>query len=199
MTIEEKIAHLQAASMEEARAEGNAITKQHRDALEHLFEEHREEAIRQSETRIKAETTNAKQQLNMATSKAQIELKRELSKTQSELKRQLFQEVNQLMKEYMITEDYRRLLITHIEKAARFANGEPLTIYINPSDADKKEYLEEHTGLTLTVSKEDFTGGIRAVIHGRNILIDHSFKGAVESEYENFLFEGSFEGGVGVE
>ncbi len=190
MTIEEKIAHLQAASMEEARAEGNAIMNQHRDALEHLFEEHRAEAVRQSETRIKAETTNARQQLNMAISKAQIELKRELGKTQNELKKQLFMEVDQLMKEYMITEDYKRLLISYIEKAAKFANGEELTIYINPTDEDKKAYLEEHTGLTLTVSKEDFTGGIRAVIHRRNILIDYSFKGALESERAKFLFEG---------
>lgn len=190
MTIEEKIAHLQAASMEEARAEGNAIMNQHRDALEHLFEEHRAEAVRQSETRIKAETTNARQQLNMATSKAQIELKRELSKIQNELKKQLFMEVDQLMKEYMITEDYKRLLISYIEKAAKFANGEELTIYINPTDEGKKAYLEEHTGLTLTVSKEDFTGGIRAVIYGRNILIDYSFKGALESEHAKFLFEG---------
>lgn len=197
MTIEEKISHLQAASMEEARAQGNAIMAQHRSALERLFEEHRSEAIRQSETRIKAETTNAKQQLNMATSKAQIELKRELSKTQTELTRQLFMEVTQLLREYMTTEDYKRLLVRRIEKSAAFANGEELTIYINPSDADKKEYLEAHTGLALTVSKEDFVGGIRAVIHGRNILIDHSLKGSLESEQENFLFEG--EGGAGIE
>lgn len=190
MTIEEKIAHLQAASMEEARAEGNAIMKQHRDALEHLFKEHRTEAVRQSETRLKAESTNARQQLNMAASKAQIELKRELSKTQNELKKRLFKEVDQLIKEYMITEDYKRLLISYIEKTAKFAASEELTIYINPTDEDKKAYLEEHTGLTLTVSKEDFTGGIRAVIHGRNILIDYSFKGALESERTKFLFEG---------
>lgn len=195
MTIEEKIGHLQAAAMEEARLEGNAIMKQHRDALEKLFEEHREETLRQSKSRIQAESVNAKKQLNMAASKAQLELKRELSKTQNELRRRLFQEVEQLLKEYMITEDYKRLLIAYIEKAARFAAGEELTIYINPSDEDKKAYLEEHTGLTLTVSKEDFAGGIRAVVHGRNILIDYSFKGAMETAYRDFLFEG----GAGIE
>ena len=31
-----------------------------------------------------------------------------------------------------------------------------MTIYINPSDADKKTYLEERTGMTLTISKVDF-------------------------------------------
>lgn len=190
MTIEEKIAHLQAAAMEEARAEGNAIIKQHRDTLENLFKEHREEAIRQSETRIKAETTNAKQQLNMATSKAQIELKRELSKTHTELKQRLFEEVEQLLNEYMNTEEYKHLLVSYIEKAAAFAGGEEMIIYINPTDSTIKDYLEEHTGLKLTISKEDFIGGIRAVIRGRNILIDYSFKGSLENARKKFLFEG---------
>ena len=47
MTLEEKISHLQTAAMEEARAEGNAIMKQHEAALENIFEQHRIEAIRQ--------------------------------------------------------------------------------------------------------------------------------------------------------
>lgn len=195
MTLEEKISHLQSAAMEEARAQGNAIIKQHEEALENLLEQHRSEAIRQSDTRIKAETTNAKQQLNMAASKAQLDLKRELSKTQSELKDRLFTEVLDLVDCYMETDDYKRLLIAYIESAARYANGESMTLYINPSDEDKKDYLEEHTGMSLTVSKEDFIGGIRAVIPERNILIDHAFKGAIGNEYHKF----SFKGGAGIE
>ncbi len=195
MTIEEKISHLQAAAMEEARAEGNAIMKQHEDALLGVFEQHRMEILRQSETRVKAEHVNAKQQLNMAMSKAQLELKRELSKTQKELKKELFEEVRAMVREYMKTEDYPRLLIEYIEKAAGFAGGAPMTIYINPTDEDKKEYLEEHTGMTLTVSKEDFIGGVRAVVHEKNILIDHAFKGAIENEYRKFVFKGGVQVG----
>ena len=172
MTVEEKISHLQAAAMEEARAEGNAIMKQHEDALLGVFEQHRAELLRQSETRVKAERVGAQQQLNMAMSKAQLELKRELSKTQKELKKKLFEEVREVVEEYMKTEEY-----------------------INPTDADKKEYLEEHTGMALTVSKEDFIGGVRAVIQEKNILIDHAFKGAIENEYRKFLFKGGVQVG----
>ena len=148
----------------------------------------------QTETRIKAEKVSAAQQLNMASSKAQLELKRELSGTQARLKQQLFEEVETLLQDYMKTEEYRHLLVHYIEKAASFADGEEMTIYINPSDADKKEYLEEHTGMRVTVSKEDFKGGIRAVLRQRNILIDHAFKGALEREYQQFLFRGGVEG-----
>ena len=47
LTIDDKISHLQEAAMEEARAEGNAIMKQHEDALLDVFEQHRSEMERQ--------------------------------------------------------------------------------------------------------------------------------------------------------
>ena len=56
MTLEEKINHLRTTSMEEARAESNAIIDSYRDALEKVFEDHKIEAKRQMQTRIKAET-----------------------------------------------------------------------------------------------------------------------------------------------
>ena len=95
----------------------------------------------------------------------------------------------------MKTEAYTHLLVEYIEQAARYADGEAMTIYINPTDEEKKEYLEEHTGMQLTVSKEDFIGGVRAVIRERNILIDRAFKGALDEEQRSFVFKG----GAGVE
>ena len=47
MTLEEKIAHLQTTSMEQARLEGNVIIDTHQAALEKVFEDHKAEATRQ--------------------------------------------------------------------------------------------------------------------------------------------------------
>lgn len=195
MNIEEKIAHLQASAMTEARAQGNAIVWQHKKALENIYEQHIDESRRQAEIRIKAEQTNIRHQLNMSASKAQLDMKQELGKTQKRLKKELFREVETLLQDYMKTEDYKRLLVGYIEKAAGFADGAAMTIYINPTDEDKKAYLEEHTGVAVTVSKEDFIGGVRAVIQEKNILIDHAFKGAIENEYRKFLFKGGVQVG----
>ena len=107
MTIEEKIAHIQNVVMAEARGEGNEIIRQHKEALESLFETHKEEVIRQSKMRIKAETTAGRRKLNMAASKRQVTLRRERNKVQHVLKDQLFEEVKELLKEYMKTEEYR--------------------------------------------------------------------------------------------
>ena len=190
MNLREKTEHLQDVAMTEARLQADKIVKQHKDALLKVFYQHRQEAIRQSETRIKAEETTGRQELNLATTKAQLELKRELGKTQAELKKVLFEEVEKLIHDYMKTKEYTELLVTYIHKAVRFADGAAVTLYINPSDADKKEYLEERTGMSLTISREDFIGGVRAVIREKNILIDHAFKGAIEREYNKFLFRG---------
>ena len=55
-----------------------------------MFEDHKREAQHQAQTRIKAETTNARLQRNQAMAKAQLDLKREQSKVQQELKDKIF-------------------------------------------------------------------------------------------------------------
>ncbi len=190
MTLEEKIAHLQAASMEEARAEGNSIIDSYRDALEKVFQEHKEETIKQSELRIKSEKISARQQLSQSSAKAQLELKRQYGRISQELKDKVFEETNILVQEYMKTDAYVDFLAACIGKAISFANGEPATIYINPTDVKHKDTLETATGTSLTVSNEDFIGGVRTVIRGRNVLIDNSFKTQLNNEYESFMFRG---------
>ena len=190
MTLEEKIAHLQTTSMEQARAEGNAIIDSHREALDKVLEDHKAEALRQSETRIKAETTNARLSLNQAAAKSQLEIKRRQGKVQQELKDKIFEEVMGLVNDYMKTEAYGDFLVRCIRQAVHFAGQDPVTIYLNPSDEAKRADLEDATGVHLTISAEDFIGGVRAVIRSRNILIDNSFRTQLRNEYDKFIFLG---------
>ena len=190
MTLEEKIAHLQTTSMEQARAEGNAIIDSHREALEKVLEDHKAEALRQSETRIKAETTNARLSLNQAAAKSQLEIKRRQGKVQQELKDKIFEEVMGLVNDYMKTEAYGDFLVRCIRQAVHFAGQDPVTIYLNPSDEAKRADLEDATGVHLTISAEDFIGGVRTVIRSRNILIDNSFRTQLRNEYDKFIFLG---------
>lgn len=190
MTLEEKIKHLQNASMEEARTEGNEIVRKHSDSLEKIFNEHKEAALRQAELNIKTETNKARQELNKAMARAQIDLKREQGNCQTALKQKLFRRIGVLVGEYMQTDAYKDLLCVYIQKGLDFARQETMDIYLNPSDEHLKEEIERRTGVILTISREDFTGGIRMVIRERNILIDHSFKSALAEEYDRFLFTG---------
>lgn len=190
MTLEEKLSHLQASSMEEARAEGNAIIDNYREALEKVLKDHKEEMRWQAETRIKAEQSNARHMLNQANARTQLELKRKTGKVQVELKDKIFKEAHELAEEYMQTDAYEEYLIKSIRKATAFAPGEEMTIYINPSDEPRQAALEAATGTRLTLSSEDFIGGTRAVIRDRNILIDNSFSTLLRNEYDRFIFTG---------
>ena len=51
MTLEEKLTYMQTVSMEQARAEGNAIIDAHREALEKIFSDQKAEMMRQVDTR----------------------------------------------------------------------------------------------------------------------------------------------------
>ena len=133
---------------------------------------------------------------NQAAAKAETELKRALGQTQNELKVRLFDEVKELLSDFTKTDEYLDYLCSKIREAARFADGEEMTIYISPSDKEKQTELEKRTGMTITISEYDFMGGMRAVIRGRNILIDHSFQAAVDYEYHQFSFAA---GGAGIE
>lgn len=176
--------------MEAARAEGNEIIQSYKAALDKVFEDHKREALRQAETRVRAESTSARQKKNQAMAKAQLDLKRRQGKVQQELKDRLFAEVKEQLEAFMKTPDYDRFLEDCIRSALQFAPDEEMTIYINPSDREKKEQLEQRTGAVLTVSVEDFSGGMRAVLRARNILIDHSFKTSLANEYDQFIFSG---------
>ncbi len=193
MTAQEKTDHIREAAMTEARAEADQIVQEHRDAMEKLFEQHKQEQQAQAQSQIEAEKTSRQQKLNMAISKAQLLQKRSNGQTITKLKNDLFKEVEDLLQQYMQTDDYKDLLVKYINEATDFAKGADMTIYINPTDSDKKDELEQKTGATLTISEEDFTGGIRAVIREKNILIDHAFKGALEQQRQTFMFKGGAE------
>ena len=190
MTLEEKFSYLQTTSMEQARAEGNAIIDSHREALEKVFEDHKAEARRQAETRIKAETTNARLSLNQAAAKSQLEIKRQRGKVQQELKDKVFEEALSLVQDYMKTDAYNDFLLKCIRQAVRYAGTDPVTIYINPTDESRRGDLEDAARVRLTISAEDFIGGVRAVIRNRNILMDNSFKTQLRNEYDKFMFLG---------
>ncbi len=190
MTAKEKTEHIKEAAMKEAREQANSLIQEHTDALQNLLDQHKEEAKEQKGTRIEAETTSAEHTLSTAKSKGQLKQRQAWGKLLADLNDQLFEEVQELLTDYMQTDDYKEKLVQYIVKAGDYAAGAPMVIYINPTDADKKADLEERTGLELTVSKEDFVGGIRAVIREKNILIDHAYKGAIEHERQEFLSKG---------
>ncbi|MFQ9985043.1 MAG: V-type ATP synthase subunit E [Lachnospiraceae bacterium] len=190
MTIEDKLTHFQKTAITAAREQSNKIIDEYTDALETIAREFRQEKDQQADIQIKSETDRLTLEHNKDLYEAQLKIRRELSRHQNDLKQKLFVEVRRALEEYMNTPAYKNWLVKHIRAAKEFAGDEDVTIYIDPADQRLLHSLEGETQTALTISKYSFFGGIRAVLPGRNILIDESFETKLKEEQETFSFGG---------
>lgn len=190
MTTEEKLKHFLDTCMEDARTRSSRMLDEYTAALEKAFEEHQQEAKRRAQMQVRQETEKIERDLNKQLSLAQLEQKRALGRRQEELKEKLFEKLSERLMDYRKTPEYRKQLERQIQAASAFARGENLVIYLDPSDEDKREVLEQqYPQIQIKVSDYTFFGGTRAVISNRNILIDNSFVTRLAEAKENFHFD----------
>ena len=190
MTIDEKLSHFYDVTIEDAQAKAAGILEEHRKALAQMTEKHKADSQENAQVQIKAETANARREINKALSAEQLTIKRDWTKKQNELKEKLFAEVKTQLENFRNTPDYPAYLENKIKEALDFAEQDKINIYISPEDSALLPNLIERTKAFITVSAEDFLGGIKATIPHKNILIDHSFAGNFQAVYKEFKFDG---------
>ena len=190
MTIDEKLSHFYDVTIEDAQAKVAGILEEHRKALAQMTEKHKADSQENAQVQIKAETANARREINKALSAEQLTIKRDWTKKQNELKEKLFAEVKTQLENFRNTPDYPAYLENKIKEALDFAEQDKINIYLSPEDNALLPDLVERTKAFITVSAEDFLGGIKATIPHKNILIDHSFAGNFQAVYKEFKFDG---------
>lgn len=190
MTTEEKLQNFYHHSIDSANAEARRLIEEHQNALDQLFEEHKALKQQQAQEEIDAETEKLRREANKTLSAEQLSIRRRLSARNMELKDRLFTEVRQKMADFKKTDGYQTYLKTKIQEAVSFASGDTIRLYLDPSDAEYQEQLEKELSVSLLLSETPFTGGIRAVIPEKNILIDNSFDTLINEEQESFIFHG---------
>ncbi|HIS56762.1 MAG: V-type ATP synthase subunit E [Lachnospiraceae bacterium] len=190
MTTDEKLQHFLEASMEESRAHSHQIIADYQEALDKIFEGHKEDVLRKARLEIKNETDKIRREGNQKLAREHLHIKRALNQKNTELTEKLFVEVQDMLENYMDTSAYNRLLKKQILDAKAFAGDDEIIIYIDPADISIRRALEEATHSHLTVSQYSFGGGTRAVIPSKNILIDNSFQTKLAEAKENFRFDG---------
>ena len=190
MTIDEKLSHFYDVTIEDAQAKAAGILEEHRKALAQMTEKHKADSQENAQVQIKAETANARREINKALSAEQLTIKRDWTKKQNELKEKLFAEVKTQLENFRNTPDYPAYLESKIKEALDFAEQDKINIYLSPEDNALLPDLVERTKAFITVSAEDFLGGIKATIPHKNILIDHSFAGNFQAVYKEFKFDG---------
>lgn len=186
MTLDEKLDIFYNSAIKSATEQSDQIIEEYKESLKKIEEEHKAEIQRKAHNTLQIESDHLVREKNKQLSTMALDIRRNITEKIDELKEDLFDDVEKKLADFMKTPDYTALLTKQIKEAMNFAKGNQITIYINPSDKKKKEALEKTTGAVLTISTIDFMGGIRAVIHDKNILIDHSFQNSLTEQKEIF-------------
>lgn len=190
MTIDEKLQHFYDVSIEEAKEDAAKEIQEHREPLSQMLNEHKDARRQGAEAEIKAEADHVRREINKALAAEQITLKRHWSKKQEELKENLFSAVRKKVDAFMQSPEYPDYLCRQIREVQEFAGTDEIHISLSSSDSDKLDILTAKTGAELSVSGDDFIGGIRAAIPEKNIMIDNSFLEGLESMRKEFKFDG---------
>lgn len=165
------------------------------NALEQTLEEHQADARRRAGMQLDAETAKMQREINKKLSIEQINLKRTLGHKQDELKDMLFVELKDMLDNFMETGEYLKLLEKQVTRAKEVAGTEALIIYLDPADEDKARRLALQYNADIRISEYSFSGGSRAVIPSKNILIDNSFETKLAEAKAEFRFELNTEAG----
>ena len=188
MTIEEKLQHFQTLCFQDVTERSEKMLTDYTDSLRKIFEEHKVDARRQADMQVEAESEKIERDINKQLSIEQINIKRIYSRKQEELKGMLFTELRDKLAQFMDSKNYEKFLEALVTSALEFAGEAPITIYLDPSDADRQRWISLKSSAELRISEHSFLGGIQAEIPSKNILIDNSFKTKLEEAEETFQF-----------
>ena len=195
LTTEEKLEHFSSFCIEDARTRSAKMLDEYTNALEQTLEEHQADARRRAGMQLDAETAKMQREINKKLSIEQINLKRTLGHKQDELKDMLFVELKDMLANFMETGEYLKLLEKQVTRAKEVAGTEALIIYLDPADEDKARRLALQYNADIRISEYSFSGGSRAVIPSKNILIDNSFETKLAEAKAEFRFELNTEAG----
>ena len=188
MEINEKLDIFFEAAIAAANKQSEEILEEQKHTYQQAIEDYEKNKKAGWQVRERAVEAKLRKEANRRLSEQATLQKRAYYGVVEQKKEELFALVEEKIKGYRDTDAYEELLVHYIEEAKTFANGENITIYLTPSDAEKQERLEQKTGVLLTVSEEEFVGGIRAVIASKNVLIDETFGSRLRQERENYSF-----------
>ena len=184
MTLEEKLETLSQAALEDATTQSDALIEGYQKEMEKAIKTREEELKQKNISEYEYQYAKLEREKNKALSQDLLAAKMTVTQKTEEITSKLFDLVKQKLSDFKKTPEYENYLLILIKSATDFSNGKDLTIYLDSSDASLKETLEKKSGKTIELSKEDFFGGIRAIVTEKNILIDESFATKILEEKE---------------
>ena len=184
MTIDEKLQHFMDVTTEKVNAENAKQMQEYEQGLEKVYEDYKETALRKSELALKLKEESLKKQMNADLAAEQILIREQTGKLLRELDEKLSSEVKGKLERYTATSAYETYLVNQAREIVKFADGDDVTVYIDPEDICHKNAISAGANVAVTVSEYSFGGGVRAVISKRGILIDQSFDTKLKEAFD---------------
>ena len=187
MTLEEKLELFRDSAIAEASHQSSVMLAEYRQTLEKVYKSRIDQVRQDADTYIITETDRIRREHNRALSMEQNKIKRDIGEKHYQVKEKIFADVTRMLLQYKSDPAYRSGLVKRIEQVKKMVAQNPVTIYVDSSDQELIPELEKQCGMKLSVSPDDFMGGIRAVVPSKNILIDYSYASRLEEEKNNFI------------
>jgi len=191
MNVTHKLEYFSKAALEDATRQRDAIRGQMDREMEKSLDAVRREAAKQAQARLQSERYKAEQLKNREAIKASAEAKKSLIGLRRQLTGQLFQRVAGRISQFTASTGYTDYLEKDIRAAmSRYqTQQEPFRILLTARDMALAAELSLRLNLardTFQESREDFAGGFKLHLTGKNALEDHSFLSRLEEERANF-------------
>ena len=176
MTIEEKMEHFRAISLESATTQSEKSLENYKKSLDADLETYKESALILAKESKSSKLNQIKNEYQKKLAASQISLKKDLTSTQSSIKSDIFEKVRSMIMAYRKTNDYYDLIMSQIKNIEdNYSEFDPV-IYLDQDDKDLYEKVKSNTSLSVELSDKSFLGGTQTIVHKKNILIDHSFR-----------------------
>ena len=166
MEINEKLEVFFGAAIGAANSQSESMLDEQKNIYQSAMEEH-EQSCR--------DALKSSRRIFLEKQKKEVNRRNADQALKEQKTEELFEMVKEKLLSYRRTDAYEAFLLAQIGKAKEFAQGEDLTVFISPSDQERQAVLEEKSGCRVEIAEDEFSGGMRAVIPAKNVLIDESF------------------------
>lgn len=186
LTNEEKIRYLTDTSIEDASLKNNRLLDKYKKSLDDEFERYKETVRANRQYSKNSRINSTKQELKKALSEEQTAVKKKLTVREAEIKDEIFAAVNERLNDYRETPEYESSLVKMIEMISEKYDCDDISFSISTNDENLLGDLRKKTGKNVNIGHSNFTGGVKAVIPSRNILIDLSYKSMLGEQIGSF-------------
>lgn len=181
MNVQHKLEVFLEAALTEAHEKEAAITKETNEQFKEACEETTRAERKKAEERIRLE----KEKLSINNiSEAMFLSRKEVFKARELLINELFDAVHEKIVKFMETDEYLKYLETKIDQAIKkYGDSE---IILMPKDMKFAKHLKSKLNISVAESKENFLGGFKAAIKGKNAIYDNTFIERFDEQRKQF-------------